>query len=97
MADYELSNKADEDLNDIYLFSYRRFGAAKADADLLGLERQFSMLSTQPGLGRRIDHIRPGYFRYEHASRSIFYRLTGKGVIVIQVLHRSRDVGRHIG
>lgn len=56
MAEYQLSNKADEDLNDIYSFSYRRFGEARADAYLLALERRFSILAAQPGLGRRIDH-----------------------------------------
>ena len=97
MAEYELSKKADDDLNDIYLFSYQRFGEAKADAYLLALERRFSLLAAQPGLGRRIDHIRAGYFRYQHASHSIFYRLTDNGIIVMRVLHRSMDVGRHIG
>ena len=65
MAEYELSKKADEDLNDIYLFSHRRFGEAMADAYLLALERRFSILAAQPGLGRRIDLVRAGYFRYE--------------------------------
>jgi plasmid stabilization system protein ParE len=37
MAEYELSNKADDDLNVIYLFSRQRFGEAKADAYLLAL------------------------------------------------------------
>jgi toxin ParE1/3/4 len=96
MAEYELSKRADEDLNDIYLFTYRRFGEAKADAYLLGLENRFSILAAQPGLGRRIDHIRPGYFRYEHASHPIFYRLTGNGIIIMRVLHRSMDVERQI-
>ena len=97
MAEYELAKKADEDLHDIYLFSHRRFGEAKADAYLLALERRLSLLAAQPSRGRRIDHIRAGYFRYEHASHSIFYRLTGNGIIVMLVLHRSMDVGRHIG
>jgi toxin ParE1/3/4 len=96
MAEYELSKKADEDLNDIYRFSSRRFGAAAADTDLLALERRFSILAAQPGLGRRIDGIRSGYFRYEHASHSIFYHLSGNGIIVMRVLHRSMDIGRHI-
>jgi toxin ParE1/3/4 len=74
MAEYELSNKADDDLNEIYIFSRQRFGKAKADAYLLALEERFSILARQPRLGRRIDHIRPGYLRYEHVSHSIFYR-----------------------
>jgi plasmid stabilization system protein ParE len=48
MAEYELSKKADEDLNEIYRFSYRRFGEAAADTYLLALERRFSILAAQP-------------------------------------------------
>jgi plasmid stabilization system protein ParE len=59
MAEYELSNKAAEDLDEI---SRQRFGAAKAQAYLLVLEQRFSVLAAQSRLGRRIDHIRPGYF-----------------------------------
>jgi plasmid stabilization system protein ParE len=51
MADYELSNKADEDLNDIYLFSYRRFGAAKTDAYLVGLNGNFQFWRRSPVWG----------------------------------------------
>jgi toxin ParE1/3/4 len=71
MAEYELSNKADDDLNEIYLFSRQRFGEAKADAYLLALEERFSVLASQPRLGRQIDQIRPGYFRMNtRATRS---------------------------
>ena len=96
MAEYELSNKADEDLHEIYLFSRQRCGGAKADACLLAFEERFSVLASQPGLGRRIDHIRPGYFRSEHVSHSIFYRLTENGIIVMRVLHQLMAAGRHI-
>ena len=48
MAEYQLSKKADEDLNDIYFFSYPQFGEARADAYLLALERRFSILAGSP-------------------------------------------------
>lgn len=96
MADYELSNKADEDLTDIYIFSYRRFGEVQADAYLFSLEESFSLLAQQPSLGRKIDHIRPGYFRHEHASHSVFYKRKKSGVKIMRVLHRGLDTERHL-
>jgi antitoxin ParD1/3/4 len=59
----ELSQAADHDLNDIHIYSYREFGEAKADEYLFALERCFEQLAVFPGLGRPIDHIRPGYLR----------------------------------
>lgn len=97
MADYELSKKANEDLNEIYLFSHRRFGEAKADGYLLALQERFSLLAANPLSGRPIDHIRKGYFRYQHASRAILHRLSANGIIVIRVLHQRMDIRRHIG
>jgi len=96
MADYELSNRADEDLSEVYVFSHRRFGESHADAYLQALEERFLMLAEQPHLGRRIDHIHKGYFRFEYASHSIFYKLKKNGIFVVRVLHQSMDPDRHV-
>jgi toxin ParE1/3/4 len=55
MAKYELSEAADRDLNDIYIYSYREFGEAKADAYLTSLEECFERLAEFPDIGRPID------------------------------------------
>ncbi|MFQ5673670.1 MAG: type II toxin-antitoxin system RelE/ParE family toxin [Nitrospinales bacterium] len=96
MADYELSNKADEDLSEIYIFSHRRFGESRAAAYLQALEERFLMLAERPLLGRRIDHIHKAYFRFEYASHSIFYKLKKGGIFVVRVLHQSMDPERHV-
>lgn len=91
MADYELSDKADEDLTEIYIFSFQKFGEAKADAHLLSLNECFSLLAANPRLGRKIDHIRQGYFQHEHGRHSIFYRQKINGITIMRVLHHSMD------
>ncbi|MBL3601256.1 MAG: type II toxin-antitoxin system RelE/ParE family toxin [gamma proteobacterium endosymbiont of Lamellibrachia anaximandri] len=96
MADYELSNKADEDLTEIYAFSYQRFGEIKADAYLLALDECFCMLAEQPLLGKKIDHIRSGYLRHERTSHSIFYIQKRDGILIQRVLHQSMDSERHL-
>ena len=64
MTKFELSQAADSDLNEIYIYSYREFGEATADAYLLSLNQCFQNLAEFPGLGRSIGHIRSGYFRF---------------------------------
>ena len=44
MARVELSQAADRDLNDIYIYSYREFGEAKAEAYLHALENASNSL-----------------------------------------------------
>jgi toxin ParE1/3/4 len=96
MADFELSVKAEHDLTEICILSYQKFGEAKADAYLIGLEDSLSHLAENPLLGRKIDHIRKGYLRYEYIGHSIFYKRTRKGIKVMRVLHGSMDIDQHL-
>jgi len=96
MADYQLSVKAEHDLTEIYIFSYQNFGEAKADAYLFGLEDAFSHLAENPLLGRKIDHIRIGYFSFEYIGHSVFYVRAEKGIKVIRVLHNSMNIDMHL-
>jgi len=96
MAEYELSNKADEDLTEIYTFTYQHWGETQADAYLLSLEERFRMLAEQPRLGMKADHIRKGYFRCEHGSHSIFYKTQKGGIFIVRVLHNRMDREQHL-
>jgi toxin ParE1/3/4 len=96
MASYELSVEADRDLTDIYIYSYRTFGAARADTYLSSLENCFVRLADSPEIGRSIDHIRAGYRRFEHARHVVFYVKTVPGIRIVRVLHDRMDHARHL-
>ena len=96
MADFELSVKAEQDLTEIYIVSYQKFGEAKADAYLIGLEDSFFHLAENPLLGRKIDHIRKGYLHYEYIGHSIFYKRTRTGIKIMRVLHGSMNIEHHL-
>ncbi len=96
MADYVLSNKADADLDDIYVFSYRTFGETKADAYFLGLSDYLQTLAENPRLGRPADDIQPGLLRHDHGRHIVFYMIEGGGIFVVRILHQAMDIGRHV-
>lgn len=96
MATFELSQAADRDLTDIYIYSYRTFGPETADAYLASMEDCFRRLAEFPGLGRDIGHMRAGYFRFEHASHTVFFTKTGGGIRIVRVLHERMDPDRHL-
>lgn len=96
MADYELSVKAEQDLTEIYVFSYTNFGEAKADAYLLGLEDCIYRLAENPLLGRSIDHIRKGYLRYEYIAHSVFYKPKKRGITVVRILHGAMNIEQQL-
>ncbi len=96
MAEYVLSAKAEQDLTEVYVFSYQKFGESKADAYLIGLAECLQNLANNPLLGRNIDHIRSGYFRYEYISHSVFYKPKRNGILVVRVLHGSMNMEQHL-
>ena len=97
MAGYTLSNRAAEDLSEIYRYSHERFGEAKADAYLSGLEEAFQTLAERPGLGRSVSEIRSGYLHFQYVRHSIYFKLKeGGGLYVVRVLHSRMDAGRHL-
>jgi toxin ParE1/3/4 len=96
MAEYELSFTAEQDLTEIYVFSHQKFGESKADAYLIGLEECLWNLAKNPLLGRNIEHIRKGYFRYEYMSHSVFYIPKRNGILVVRVLHGSMYMEQHL-
>lgn len=93
MTEYALLQRAEADLFDIYVYGYRQFGEAQADAYAADLERAFQLLADQPQLGRKADAIRTGVRRHEHASHIVLYEKTDTGVLILALIH-GRSVRR---
>jgi toxin ParE1/3/4 len=96
MAKFELTRAADRDLADIYIYSHAQFGERQADDYLNGLESCFARLAEMTDLGRSIEHIRAGYYRFSHARHVIFYNKIAEGVRIVRVLHVAMDPERHL-
>ena len=96
MASYVLSGQADADIEAIAEDSLTRWGLARAKTYVLELHQTFQMLAEFPGLGRDASDIRPGYRKIEAAEHSVFYREMADGVLIVRVLHRHMDFGRHL-
>ena len=96
MANYRLSQKAKSDISNIYIYTYKNFGETQADRYVAGLEKVLEALSCQPALGRKINHIRKGYFRFEYMSHSIFFRKTRNILEIIRILHNGMDMKNHL-
>lgn len=56
------------------------------------LQATFARLSQNPELGRQRQELKPGVFSWLHHKHIIFYQLHEKGLIVLRVLHQSRDI-----
>lgn len=96
MPSYALSKAADADLEQIARRSVEQWGFARAEAYLLTLHQAFERLAAFPDLGRSIDDVRRGYFRFESESHVAFYRKETSGILIVRVLHQRMQPERHL-
>lgn len=94
MKGYRLTVRAERDITDIYLYTAREFGLARADLYVNGLFDRIEKLVEAPELGRAIE--RAGYRCLIHESHSIFYRTESDAILVVRVLHARMDPDRRL-
>lgn len=94
MAAFRFSRRAEADLLDIAVHTFRTWCQAQASRYLTELEACCQMLADNPELGRGCDDIRPGLRRMESRRYVIFYRRESKGILVIRSLHQRMLPGR---
>lgn len=87
------SPAARNDLDEIWDYSVRHWGAAQTEQYILSIRDACAALAAGRKQGRAIDDIRPGYRKLAVGSHFVFYRLTDRGDInVIRILHQRMDV-----
>lgn len=93
---YELSQEADDDLEEIFDYTLDQFGAEQAIRYLSGFETIFENLCFHPATGRKRDEIRKGLRSISHISHVVFYRILKDRIRIVRVLHSGRDLQKLI-
>ncbi len=86
MADYKLSEEAEEDLIRIYQFGVKRFRMSQADRYLETIFNCSERISERPFSFESVNHIRNGYRCCVCGSERIYFRLnqdTGEIMAII--------------
>ncbi len=89
---YRLSHEADRDLEDIFDYIVREFGADQAITYVSGFEEIFMSLAANPALGRKRDEIRNDLRSFVKGSHTIFYRILKKHIRIVRILHGCKDI-----
>lgn len=97
MRKYELSRAADLDLDDIYVYTFREFGALQADVYFESLEDCLTKLAENPLLGVDASNLRAGYRRFVHQRHTLYYRKIRAGVRIVRILGPGMSFERSIG
>ncbi len=91
---YRVSPRAESDLEEIWLYTFRNWSPEQADTYHNAIVDAFEGLAVGEKTGRPVD-VREGYFKYPVGAHLVFYRFSESGLVVVRVLHQRMDVGRH--
>ncbi len=93
MAKYYFTNKAVEDLSEIWDYTVKKWSEKQADKyyDLLLLA--CNELAKKPNLGKNYEIISKGILGYKSGEHIIFYTIISKNEIeVVRILHGMMDL-----
>ncbi|MFV9616790.1 MAG: type II toxin-antitoxin system RelE/ParE family toxin [Gammaproteobacteria bacterium] len=86
------TTEAEQDLINIWLYSYKNWGDRQAGKYLDGLEEGFKLLAVTPLLCRlRHEFIQPVRIHH-HAHHLIIYDVLPGRINIVRVLHESMDI-----
>jgi len=94
-ASYTIRQLAENDLEQIWLYTFHEWGIEQADKYTHLLLSRFSWLSENPRLGKRRDDIKPDYYCFPEGRHLIFYTLTKSGIDIIGIPHQNMDIIGH--
>lgn len=86
---FKLSDKAEQDLENIYLYSYENWGISKAIEYIEEIEKTISNLLDHPKLGKLQIKNKRTYYTFPCQSHIIYYHLQADILYVLSILHKS--------
>lgn len=98
MAKYHLTNKAVEDLSDIWEYTVDTWSERQADDYYNMLIASFQKITENPQLfGLKYEEIAEGLHGYRANKHIIFYRiLADEDILIIRILHQRMDFKHRI-
>ena len=90
---YEISEKANEDFNDIWLYTFETWSQEQADRYYNLILDEIEYIAENFESGKSMEHLRKGYRATKVKSHIIFYRKSKRDTVeIIRVLHQRMDI-----
>ncbi len=99
MMMYKISNEAQNDLENIWLYTFENWSAEQADRYYNLMLDEIEYLAKNPETGKDHSYIRKDYLRSRVKSHFIFYKFNKeKNLIeIIRILHQQMDIENRLG
>ena len=91
---FQVSKKAEQELDEIFVFWAKRAGLEIADRLIDSIEDRFALISDYPMVGRRCEELAPGVRSFPVGNYLVYYRKRQGAIQIQRVLHAARDQAR---
>lgn len=88
--------QAEQDLLEIWLYTFNEWGEQQADIHLDDLSGAMALLAEQPLASRERLEFNPPVRIHHHAHHLIVYLVHDEGISVVSVLHESMELDSHL-
>lgn len=96
MARFTLTKAAKRDLVEIARYTLEQWGDEQRVRYLTQLDARMHSIARYPERGLPSDHLKPGYWRVAEGRHVIFYRVVGRRVEIVRILHDRMLPKRHL-
>ena len=96
MPRYILSPNAARSIAEIYKYTIEKFGERQVRRYLENFRDRFSFLVGNPLLGKKRNDLKHSYYSYFEGSHTIYYKILGENIAIIDVLHQSMEPRHHL-
>jgi len=96
MTGYKLTKKADTDLENIWDYTFKKWGQSQAREYLENLEKKFQFITENPELGTDRSYIQNFSRSSNEGEHVIYYRQYHHHVRIIRVLHQTMNPKKQI-
>ena len=96
MKPINVTGRAAKDLKEIARYTRDRWGGAQMERYLAEIEALFHRLRSTPELGKERRDIDRNLRSFPVRSHVIYYRVTGRDIVIVRILHQGMLPVRHL-
>ncbi len=97
MSKYRISDKAIEDLTNIWLYTFKKWSKEQADRYYQLIIDEIEFIADNFFTGKSLENTRKKYRYSPVKSHLVFYRKTESNIVeIVRILHQKMDIKRHI-
>jgi len=98
MAKYFLTNKAVEDLSEVWEYTYEVWSESQADKYYELLTNSFSEIVQNPAIGKNYEEIDSAILGLRVGKYIVFYRaVKSSDIEIVRILHQRMDLKSRMG